>query len=185
MNKKVLAICASILLSVSLNAIADNLTWPSSKVGKIEVGFSPEGTAEQLVIKVIDAAQKDVKVLAYSFTSPVIVKALINAKRRGAKVAVAADASNLKSKPGQAALSALVTSGVEVRTVDAFKILHDKLILVDGRHVQSGSFNYSKAASKSNSENATVMWDAPDVTAAYTKHWKSRWDQGAAFTPRY
>lgn len=37
--------------------------------GSIEVGFSPKGGAEALVLRVIDSAKSEVKVLAYSFTS--------------------------------------------------------------------------------------------------------------------
>lgn len=40
-------------------------------------------------------------------------------------------------------------------------------------------------AEKYNSENAIVMWDAPELAAQYQKHWQSRWDQGRDFTPSY
>ena len=59
------------------------------------------------------------------------------------------------------------------------------MIIVDGRHVETGSFNYTASAEKYNSENAIVMWDAPELAAQYQKHWQSRWDQGRDFTPSY
>ena len=37
-------------------------------VGKIEVAFSPKGGAEELIIKSIDSAQSEIKMLAYAFT---------------------------------------------------------------------------------------------------------------------
>lgn len=157
----------------------------TGQAARVEVGFSPEGTAEDLIVKVIGSAKSDIKVLAYSFTSPVIVKALVAAKRRGVNVAVAADSSNVTSRPGSSALSTLVTAGVSVRTVSDYKILHDKVLVVDGRHVQTGSFNYSKSANEANSENAIVLWNAPEIAAAYAQHWKSRWDQGERFVPAY
>lgn len=64
-------------------------------------------------------------------------------------------------------------------------VQHDKVIIVDGRHVETGSFNYTASAEKYNSENAIVMWDAPELAAQYQKHWQSRWDQGRDFTPSY
>lgn len=155
------------------------------QAARIEVGFSPEGTAEDLIVKVIGSAKSDIKVLAYSFTSPAIVKALVAAKRRGVNVAIAADSSNVKSRPGSSALSTLVTAGVSVRTVSDYKILHDKVLVVDGRHVQTGSFNYSKNANEANSENAIVLWNTPEIAAAYAQHWKSRWDRGERFVPAY
>jgi len=47
--------------------------------GSIEVGFSPKGGAEALVLRVIDSAKTDIKALSYSFTSPRVVAALLRA----------------------------------------------------------------------------------------------------------
>jgi phosphatidylserine/phosphatidylglycerophosphate/cardiolipin synthase-like enzyme len=38
-------------------------------------------------------------------------------------------------------------------------------VISDGKHVQTGSFNYSQAAAKSNSENVLVVWNNPDLAA--------------------
>lgn len=151
----------------------------------IEIGFSPEGDAEALVLKVIQAAQSNIKVMAYSFTSKPIVKALIAAHRRGVQVYIAADSANLKSKYGEAALSSLVIAGIHVKIVDAYRIMHDKLIMVDDQTIELGSFNYTKSAAKSNSENTMIIWNAPDVVRPYLAHWQSRWDQGTAFHTKY
>lgn len=62
-------------------------------------------------------------------------------------------------------------------TVDAYVIHHDKYAVVDGLTVQTGSFNYSKAAAKSNSENVLVIRNA-GTALQYAQHWQSRWDLG-------
>ncbi|HIC6100076.1 TPA: hypothetical protein ACW47E_004689 [Salmonella enterica subsp. enterica serovar Nagoya] len=49
----------------------------------IQVGFSPEVTAQQVVLNTINQSQKSVRLMAYSFTSPEVVRALINARKRG------------------------------------------------------------------------------------------------------
>ena len=46
--------------------------------GSIEVGFSPKGGAEALVLRVIDSAKTDIKALSYSFTSPRVVAARLS-----------------------------------------------------------------------------------------------------------
>lgn len=51
----------------------------------IETGFSPEGTALQLVLKTIETAQQEIRLMGYSFTSPEVVSALVRAKRRGGR----------------------------------------------------------------------------------------------------
>ena len=46
-------------------------------VGEIEVVFSPDEGAEGLVVKVIDSAKSEIRMLAYSFTSAPVVSALV------------------------------------------------------------------------------------------------------------
>lgn len=152
---------------------------------KFEVGFSPEGGAEDLVLRVIGSARTDVKILAYSFTSRTVVQALVAAKKRGATVSLVADASNLTSKPGTAAMSTLTNAGAAVRTIGTYKIMHDKVVIVDGKTIEFGSFNYSQAAAMSNSENANACWNSPEVARTYLQHWQSRWNQGSDFHTRY
>lgn len=90
-----------------------------------------------------------------------------------------------KSGKARAALGALNAAGVLVRTVGTFAAHHDKVAIVDGLHVQTGSFNYSAAAARSNSENALVVWNNHDLAETYLRHWQRNWDRGAAFRPAY
>lgn len=59
----------------------------------IESAFSPDSGSEELVLKVINASEHSVRVAAYSFTSPPVVKALLSAKKRGVDVRVVVDDS--------------------------------------------------------------------------------------------
>lgn len=148
----------------------------------IDTGFSPEGSAERLVLKAIRTARYSIRLSAYSFTSPAIVQALIDAHRRGVDVAVVADRkSNLvedRSGKGRIALDLLSGAGVGVRTIDAYPIHHDKFMVIDSEPVETGSFNYTTSAARYNSENAVVMWHVPVVAQAYQQHWQSRFNQG-------
>ncbi|EDI8948950.1 phospholipase D family protein [Salmonella enterica] len=158
---------------------------PITYAATIEAGFSPEGTAQQLVLKTIETAQQEIRLMGYSFTSPEVVRALISAKRRGVDVKVVLDEKGNRGKASVAAMNLLVNAGIPVRTVSKFKILHDKVIIADGRHTEVGSFNYSRAADKSNSENALVVWDDPVVAQKYMNHWTSRWAQGTDWKQTY
>lgn len=148
----------------------------------IDTGFSPEGSAERLVLNAICTARRSVHLSAYSFTSPAIVRALIDAQRRGVDVAVVADQkSNLvedRSGKGRIALDLLSGAGVRVRMIDVYPIHHDKFMVIDGESVETGSFNYTTSAARYNSENAVVMWHVPVVAQAYQQHWQSRFNQG-------
>lgn len=161
---------------------------PNTYAATIEAGFSPEGTAQQLVLKIINTARLEIRLMGYSFTSPEIVRSLIKAKRRGVDVKVVLDwktNTGNNSKANKAAMNLLTGAGIPVRTVSVYKILHDKVIVTDGRNTEVGSFNYSRAADRSNSENVLVVWDDPVLARRYLNHWTSRWAQGTDWRQTY
>ncbi len=151
----------------------------------IETAFSPEAGSQALIVKVINSSEKSIRLAAYSFTSPVVVRALMNAKRRGVDVQVVVDQKGNKSKASIAALNLIVNAGIPAKTISRYAIHHDKFIVSDGRHVQTGSFNYSKSAAERNSENVIVIWNSPAVSASYLRHWQSRFSQGTEFRSTY
>ncbi|MGH8809962.1 MAG: phospholipase D family protein [Noviherbaspirillum sp.] len=151
----------------------------------IETGFSPDGDAERLILKLINASQKNIRLAAYSFTSPKVVRALMDARKRGVDVRVVADEKGNQSKSGTAALNLLAGARIPVRTNGEYAIHHDKYIVADSLHVQTGSFNYSRAAAESNSENVIVIWHNADLAASYLRHWQSRYARGTDFRAGY
>lgn len=153
--------------------------------GLIESAFSPDAGSEELVLKVINASERDIRMAAYSFTSPPVVKALLSAKKRGVDVRVVVDEKGNKGKASITALNALAHAGIPTRTISVYAIHHDKYIVSDERNVENGSFNYSQAAAKSNSEDVLVVWNNPELAASFLKHWESRWEQGVDFRPAY
>jgi phosphatidylserine/phosphatidylglycerophosphate/cardiolipin synthase-like enzyme len=48
-----------------------------------EVGFSPSGSAHELIIRAIQGARQSIRMAAYSFTSKDIARALVDAHKRG------------------------------------------------------------------------------------------------------
>lgn len=181
------------LLSSIINIPKNNKSYITKNkipaVGTLEIAFSPRGGAESLIIRVINSAKKEIKILAYSFTSPSIVSALLNAKKRGVSISIVADykgniSKNTKRKK-QSALSALSLSGCDVRVISAFRIHHDKVLIIDKKTVELGSFNYSVAAEKYNSENVLVNWDNPELAKIYLLHFKNNYDKSLPFKRRY
>lgn len=138
-----------------------------SAARSIEVAFSPEAGAEALVLKVIGSARQTIRLAGYSFTSPLVVRSLIDAKRRGVDVKVVLDDKGNRGQASASAMNLLVGAGIPLRVVSAYAIHYDKYVLVDGKHTETGSFNYSQAAAKSNSENVLVIWDNPAVAGRY------------------
>nr|WP_249179695.1 phospholipase D family protein [Burkholderia dolosa] len=156
---------------------------PATQV--VESAFSPDGGAEALVLKAIGAARSSIRVAAYSFTSPPITRALLDAKRRGVNVAVVADDKGNRAKSSKQALNLLVNAGIPTRTIDTYAIHHDKYLVIDAEHVETGSFNYSASAASRNSENVIVVWNNPQLASRYLAHWQSRFDQGTPYRSSY
>ena len=151
----------------------------------VSVGFSPEGSALQLVLKMISEAQQSIRLMGYSFTSPDVVKGLIAAKRRGVDVKVVLDDRSNHGKTSVAAINLLVNAGIPLRTNGRYAIMHDKVIIVDNHTVEAGSFSYTRSAASRNSENVLVINEVPEVAQTYLQHWQSRWDGGTEWHSSY
>jgi len=121
------------------------------------VYFSPQGGCTRAIIKELDGAKKEVLVQAYSFTSTPIAEALLNAHKRGVKVKVILDKSQKRGKYSSADF--LAHSGVPTMIDATHAIAHNKVVVIDGETVITGSFDLTPAAEEKNAENLLVIRD--------------------------
>ena len=134
----------------------------------ITVGFSRgQPSAKEVVIQAIDDANESLYLAAYQYTSKDIIQRVIAAKERGVKVFVLLDRTQ-KNGDSQATM---VTSGIDCRIDQRFRIMHHKFIIIDGKHIETGSFNYSANADRVNAENALYLKDVPDIATQYQQQW--------------
>jgi phosphatidylserine/phosphatidylglycerophosphate/cardiolipin synthase-like enzyme len=172
-----------------VHAYEANHTYEVPATGSVEVAFSPDEGSEALVVKVIDSARTELRMLAYSFTSAPVTSALLRARKRGVQVRLVADQKSNESEDrsgkARAALSALANAGVDVRLISVYPIHHDKVIIVDRQTVELGSFNYSDAAAHRNSENVLVNWNNPKLAQVYLGHFERNFRQSVPFETRY
>lgn len=159
---------------------------PIDPAAPMVVGFSPgiDGyRAEDIVLQAISEARASIHVAAYSFTSKPIAVALEAAKRRGLDVDLVADLkANSRS---YTAATFLANQGVPVRFDGHYAIMHNKFMVVDGRSVETGSFNYTEAAARKNAENALLLRNVPALAATYEREWQRLWAESEAVAPRY
>ena len=135
----------------------------------MEVYFSPKGGCTEAVVRELAAARSTVLVQAYSFTSAPIAKALIEAHKRGVKVQIVLDKSQRTEKYSPADF--LVNMGIPTSIDAKHAIAHNKIIIVDGQTVITGSFNFTKNAEENNAENLLVI-RSPELAARYTANWE-------------
>ena len=100
-------------------------------------------------------AKASVLVQAYSFTSAPIAKALLAAHKRGVQVQVILDKSQKSEKYSEADF--LVNVGIPTKIDAKHAIAHNKIMIIDGQTVISGSFNFTTAAEEHNAENLLVI----------------------------
>jgi phosphatidylserine/phosphatidylglycerophosphate/cardiolipin synthase-like enzyme len=138
---------------------------------QVEVFFSPKGGCTNAIKTALDAAKSVVLVQAYSFTSAPIAKALVDAKNRGVDVQVILDKSQKTEKYSGATF--LMNAGIATFIDSKHKIAHNKIMIIDGKTMITGSFNFSKSAEESNAENLLVISDAPELAKKYSENWKT------------
>ena len=138
---------------------------------QVEIFFSPNGGCTDAVVNALNRAKKNILVQAYSFTSPPIAAALVEAKKRNVDVQVILDKSQRTEKYSGATF--LKNHEVPVFIDAAHKIAHNKVMIIDGEVVITGSFNFTKSAEEGNAENLLVISNAPDLAAQYITNWKA------------
>ncbi|RCL02960.1 MAG: Cardiolipin synthase [Candidatus Tokpelaia sp. JSC161] len=159
--------------------LADN--FPSS--ASYEVGFSPHGNSLNLVLKGIAKAQSSILIAAYSFTSKPIASALLKAHKRGVQVEIVADQK--ENRKAYSAVSFMANQGIPVRLNNHFQILHDKFMIIDGQHLETGSFNYTAAATNRNAENVLLLLNVKPLADQFTHEWKILWNSGIDLKAAY
>ncbi len=162
---------AAAVLAVMLVAV-------SASYAQIQACFSPPlpGGCDPAaaVVQVIAGARKTVLVQMYALTSRRIVSALVNAKRRGVDVRAIVDRRQLdEDRSDTSAVARLASGGVPVLVDTVSGLMHNKIMIVDGATVITGSFNYTWSAEHKNAENLLVIHD-PALAAEYTQNWNIR-----------
>jgi len=147
----------------------------------VEAGFAPEASGEALTLKVIHAARERIDIAAAGLASPVLAKALLEAKKRGIEVRVVLQERGSRSKSALMALNQLASAGMAMRTVTRDGARQDSYLIVDRRTVQTGSLDYAVAPGRSDSENVIVIWNNPDLAAAYLRHWQKNFEEGKPY----
>lgn len=164
------------LLSALLSHIALSADRPSTQTW--QVFFSPKGGCTEAVVGALAKAKSTVLVQAYSFTSAPIAKALVDASHRGVKVQVVLDRSQRTERYSSATF--LLNAGVPTYIDDKHAIAHNKLMVIDGQTVLTGSFNFTKAAEENNAENLLIVQD-PALAARYTQNWHVHREHSEAY----
>lgn len=144
----------------------------------VHVWFSPDGGCTDAIVHAINTAKRSVRIQAYSFTSAPIAKAVVDAHKRGVDVVVLLDSSQKTEKYSSADF--LAHAGVPVFIDSKHAIAHNKIVILDGFAVLTGSFNFSKSAEERNAENLLWISDA-ELAARYLVNWQEHREHSLSY----
>ncbi|MFE0758752.1 phospholipase D family protein [Inquilinus sp. NPDC058860] len=134
--------------------------------------FTPGQDCTSFITARIGVAERSVLVQAYSFTAPEIAQALAAAKARGVDVRVILDGSQETDRYSVATY--FQNHGLTPLIDDQVAAAHNKVIVVDGRDVFTGSFNFTRSAQSRNAENVLLVANNPALAKAYIENWERR-----------
>ena len=152
---------------------ANNISKSLAKAEVVGIYFTPPADVAAAVIDVIDQSKSEVLVQAYGFTHNGIAQALVRAHTRGVTVKVLLDAKT--DSTNRYVTDLLVTQQIPLRLDAGHAIAHNKVIVVDGELVITGSFNFTNSAQTRNAENLLVL-KSTELADSYKANWQSHWN---------
>ncbi len=78
----------------------------------------------------------------------------------------------------------LANSGLPVFMDGDHATAHDKIMIIDGKTVITGSFNFTNAAEYKNAENLLII-KSDELAKIYTGNWNKHLEHSIQFGPRY
>jgi phosphatidylserine/phosphatidylglycerophosphate/cardiolipin synthase-like enzyme len=149
-----------------------SITIAISTLAKTEIYFSLYDNPQKEIIKNINQAKAFINIAMYIFTDREIALPLINAQKRGVKVRVYLDKSQIESKYSQSRF--LVQKGIKTRISTNNYIMHHKFAIIDNRLLLTGSYNWTFSANNRNDENLMVI-DDPEIIEIFQNQFVNLW----------
>jgi phosphatidylserine/phosphatidylglycerophosphate/cardiolipin synthase-like enzyme len=129
--------------------------------------FTPAQECTAIILRELDHAKKEILIQAYSLTDPSILTAINDLHVRGIDIKIIIDKNQVK------AIKYLSMLHIPLWIDRKVTIQHNKVIIIDGKEVLTGSFNFSKAANMRNAENLLIIKDK-GLAQKYKENWLKR-----------
>ena len=138
-----------------------------------KVLFSPKGGISKELVRLTQAAAQEISVAAYAFSSKYLGNALVKAMKRGVKVRLILDMDN--AKKSYSIDEWLIENGMDVRFIKLKRgSMHHKILIVDGVHLMTGSYNFTNDSEFRNHE-AAIFTDDGNLIASFIAEFERLW----------
>lgn len=135
--------------------------------------FFPNKKNVDNIVKYIGMASKTLHICVFNITNDDLCKAILQRWEAGVDVKVITDDECATNKGSD--IQRLADAGIPVRTDSAPTYhMHDKFMVVDGKFVLTGSFNWTFQAGSHNQENVLVV-DHPYYCEKYGTEFNHLW----------
>lgn len=132
------------------NALLENYFCPDDCTTKGKGGITR-------VVQLIDEAQGTIEIAMFAFTADSVTEALMRAKQRGVVITVIVEKRNVNLLGSE--VKRLKEQNITVLVDGNPQTMHHKFMVVDGKIVLLGSFNFSENANSRNDENMIILYD--------------------------
>jgi len=144
----------------------------------LEIYFSPEDDFEQRLIQLIEDANISIDFLAFAFTNEKISDALKTKFNEGVKIRGVFDKKqNNGFLKRYSKYNTLLSHGLDVKLDGNRQTMHNKVFIIDGKTVVTGSYNFTVKANKQNNENIIIIHNK-EFTYHYLEEFETIWSLG-------
>jgi len=158
-----------------LEDVVKALDWvepPERSAPISEAYFSPGEDCPRAIIRLMEDARRTADVCVFTITDDRLTGALLDAHRRGVAFRVITD--NDKAFDEGSDVNRIHQAGVPLRVDRTRFHMHHKFAVIDGQWLLSGSYNWTRGASRDNEENLIVT-NEPRLIAAYKGAFERLW----------
>ena len=139
----------------------------------VEINLSSKRSPGDALVKAFAKAERRIDAVVYKFNMPKTFKALEKALGRGVALRLVVDSWLIDDEKNGFTRKLAEEKGAKVRKwIDAK--LHVKLVIIDDRHVLTGSYNWTRAAKKKNTE-FLLRFDDQEIGGAFGKLFEDMW----------
>lgn len=136
-----------------------------------EVCFAPDEPCDLKLKQFADAAEKSIDMAIYDINLDELVHVVL---LKSKKIPVRVIVDQRQAKGSHSLVETLIKGGVQVRYGRQRGIMHDKFVVIDGKGLELGSFNYTNHAATANQENQLYLF-SPKVVERYKERFEKMW----------
>lgn len=136
--------------------------------------FSPGDTCRNVIIQQIRSAVNQLQICVFTISDDLITDAIVTSHKRGTRIKIITD--NDKSLDEGSDIEQLASTGIAVKIDRTPNHMHHKFMLVDGKALITGSYNWTRSAARFNHENILLTNEA-GVVKSFMKEFDQLWQE--------